>query len=651
MIAQRIITQKPGRGDGLVRVARILMFVCLCVCAQARAEVPVAQLVPSSGSLMMGRFVELLEDPGGQLTLEDVTSSRHAGRFVPSGAEQVNLGYSRSAWWLRFCLRGGAGTPPELLMELRFPSVDSIAVYSPIRSKDGTLSYSVKHGGDLRPWAEREVRHRSHVFRLATPEKEEMLYVRVASESVLTLPLYLWQPAAFAENDHDTQLLLGAFYGLVLALVIYNLMLYFSVRDRVYLYYVLYTAVFGIYLFSYDGFAYEYLWPESVWWANHAPATTLSLVLMFGAIFARAFLVLPRIAPRADRVILATAVLGGVFALVAATGVGLDYGVILRCISVIGAFSAVVTLYVCVREVMSGYRPAKFFLLAWSGLLVFILLGTLRNFNLAPANFATIYCLHIGLVLDVLLLSFGLGDRINTMRAEKEAAQAEALATEHALLEATQKNERELEHRVTERTLELNLANEQLRREAGERESLVTQLQESEKRMRFMAQHDALTGLPNRYSMQERLSLAIEVSRRNRKMLAVMLVDLDKFKAVNDTRGHAAGDQLLVAVANRLRTSVRASDTVARLGGDEFVILAGDLDRVDDAAMVAEKVSDMVSLPVPLEGGPWNIACSIGIAMFPRDAETAVDLLARADSAMYAIKGRSGDRARFYSPA
>ena len=635
----------------MVRFIRLMAILAACVCANAQAEVPIAQLVPASGSLSLGRFVEVLEDPGGRLTLEDVRGPDYAPGFMPSGAAQLNLGYTRSAWWLRFCLRGGAKTPRELLMELRFPSVDSIIVYSPLRAGDGSLSYSAKAGGDTLPWADREIHHRSHVFRLATPAQEEMFYVRVSSESVLTLPLYLWQPAALAESDHDTQLLLGAFYGLVLALVIYNLMLFFAVRDRVYLYYVLYTGAFGIYLFSYDGFAFEYLWPESVWWANRAPATALGIVLMLGAVFARSFLVLPKIAPRADRVIVGTAVLGGVFALSAATGVGMGYGVILRCISLVGAFSAIVTLYVCVREVMSGYRPAKFFLLAWSGLLVFILLGTLRNFGLAPANFATIYCLHIGLVLDVLLLSFGLGDRINTMRAEKEAAQAEALATQRALLESTQESEREQEKRVAERTAELNSANDKLRREAGERELLMAQLRESEERMRFMAQHDALTGLPNRYSMQERLSLAIEVSRRNRKMLAVMLVDLDKFKAVNDTRGHAAGDQLLATVANRLRTSVRASDTVARLGGDEFVILAGELDRIDDAAMVAEKVSDMVGLPVPLEGGPWGISCSIGIAIFPRDAETAVELLALADKAMYAIKGRSGDRARFYSPA
>ncbi len=597
----------------------------------------------------MGRFVEVLEDPTGRMTLSDVRAKPQSGKFVPSGAEQLNFGYSHSAWWIRFCLSAGAGVPRDLLLEIRFPSIDSIDVYTPQRGADGSIAYAVKHGGDRAPWAEREVKHRSHVFRIAVPDAEEEFYVRVASESVLTVPLYLWQADAFTDDNLDSQMILGGFYGLIAALVIYNLMLFFSIRDRVYLYYVFYAGAFGVFLFSYDGLAYEYLWPESVWWANHAPATALSLTLMFGAIFARGFLVLPRIAPRASRFVLVTAYAGGLLAFAAASGMVLDYGTILRLLSLIGSASAIVTLYVSVREVIRGYRPARFFLLAWSGLLIFILLGTLRNFGLAPANFATIYCLHIGLLLDVLLLSFGLGDRINAMKREKEVAQAQALSTQRALLEATQRSEREQEARVAERTVELNRANDKLRREAEERESLMAQLKDSEERMRFMAQHDALTGLPNRYSMQERLSLAIEVSRRNRKRLAVMLVDLDKFKIVNDTRGHTAGDQLLATVANRLRTSVRASDTVARYGGDEFVILAGELDRIEDAAMVAEKVSDMVSLPVPLEGGPWKITCSIGICLFPDHAETAGELLALADKAMYSVKADTASRVTFYA--
>jgi diguanylate cyclase (GGDEF)-like protein len=211
-------------------------------------------------------------------------------------------------------------------------------------------------------------------------------------------------------------------------------------------------------------------------------------------------------------------------------------------------------------------------------------------------------------------------------------------------------HERELERRITLRTAELIRTNEKLRQEAAERDALVAQLRLQEERMRFMAQHDALTGLPNRYSMQERLALALEMSKRNRKKVAVMLVDLNDFKSVNDTRGHAVGDQVLIAIANRLRSSVRGSDTVARIGGDEFVVIAGDLDRGDGAAMIAEKIGDMVQLPIPVGGGgPRKITCSIGISVFPDDAQSPVDLLAQADRAMYLAKALKEKRFAFYA--
>ena len=212
--------------------------------------------------------------------------------------------------------------------------------------------------------------------------------------------------------------------------------------------------------------------------------------------------------------------------------------------------------------------------------------------------------------------------------------------------------ERELERRIAERTAELRRANEKLREEAAEREALVARLREQEERMRFMAQHDALTGLPNRHSMQERLSLALEMAKRNRKKVAVMMVDLDDFKKLNDARGHLVGDQALAAVAARLRTSVRGSDTVARIGGDEFVVIAGDLDRGDGAAMIAEKVADMVQLPIPIErGAPWKITCSIGISVFPEDAQTSGELLAQADAAMYRAKSGTERRYAYFAGA
>jgi diguanylate cyclase (GGDEF)-like protein len=628
-------------------------FLAMLVLASAGLAREPAPLPGADGRVSLGAYAEVLEDPGGQLRLEEVRRPEHGARFAPAGEEPINFGYTHSAWWLRFTLEGGAPPGEELLLEIAFPSIDRIDLHLPEPLLGEGPRYWTRLAGDELPWDARELKHHNYVFRFNAPQQlgPHVYYLRVQSQSVLTVPLTLWRPEAFAARDRDVQLLLGLFYGLALALVLYNLMLFFVVQDRTYLVYVLYAAAFGLFLFGYDGFAYQYLWPESPWWANHAPVTSLSLTLALGALFARTFLDTPRIAPRADWAIVAVIAAGFALAVSGATGWPLSYGAALRTVSVLGFGIAALSIFVAVRALLDGYRPARFFLLAWAGLLLFILVGALRNFALVPTNVLTIYGLHVGFALDVLLLSFALGDRINGLRRERAQAHAEALEAQQLLLEATRENERELETRIAVRAAELNRANERLRDEAREREQLMEQLRKQEEHLRFMAQHDPLTGLPNRTSMQQRLALALELAKRNRKKVAVMMVDLDEFKRVNDTRGHPAGDQALVQLAARLRTSVRGSDTVARYGGDEFVILAGELDRVEDASMVAEKVADMISVPVALPGGPANVSCSIGISVYPDDAESGEELIALADKAMYSTKTGNGKRYAFYGAA
>jgi len=626
----------------------LVIAASLASATVAPASAPAAQLPGREGALGLGRYVELLEDPGGALALEDVRSPGRAARWMPSEAATPNLGYTRSAWWLRFRLRAAPGPAEELLLEIRFPSIDRLEFYVPQGA-----GWRQMRAGDMLPWDAREVKHRNHVFRftLAQPPATQEFYLRVASGGVLTVPAYLWRPEAFERDTRHTQLLLGLFYGLIAALVLYNAMLYFAVRDRAYLYYVAYAAAFGVFLFSFDGLAFQYLWPESVWWANHGLATALALALAFGTLFASRFLDMARTAPLGRRLMQALAAAGGLLALSAASGRVLEYGDILRIVSVLGLGAAATAIVVAVRALLAGFRPATFFLLAWGALLVFIALGALRNYALVPSSALTIYGLHIGFALDVLLLSFALADRINLLKREAGQAQASALAHREALLEATRASGRDLEQKVAERTAELNRTNERLREEVREREQLMHQLKEREEHLRFIAQHDPLTGLPNRTSMQQRLSLAMELAKRNRKKLALMMVDLNDFKRVNDTRGHAVGDHALAAIAGRLRTSVRGSDTVARYGGDEFVVLAGELDRAEDAGAIAEKIADMVAVPLPVDGVTERIGCSIGISLYPDHAESAEQLLELADRAMYAAKGGKDRRYAYFAPA
>ena len=164
------------------------------------------------------------------------------------------------------------------------------------------------------------------------------------------------------------------------------------------------------------------------------------------------------------------------------------------------------------------------------------------------------------------------------------------------------------------------------------------ELEDAKARAQHLADHDALTGLPNRRLLEDRLTQALLLSHRSGKQTAVMFVDLDRFKPINDTLGHAVGDRLLKEVSQRLVNQLRVGDTVCRIGGDEFIVVLPDLKRSADIAQVAQKVIDQLSQPVLVDERELVVSCSIGIAVFPDDGRDAETLIRNADAAMYHAK-------------
>ena len=171
----------------------------------------------------------------------------------------------------------------------------------------------------------------------------------------------------------------------------------------------------------------------------------------------------------------------------------------------------------------------------------------------------------------------------------------------------------------------------------------ISERRRAEEQIEYQAYHDALTGLPNRLLFRDRLTIALAHAKRQAGTVAVMFLDLDRFKYVNDTLGHSLGDELLKVIATRLRSVLREEDTVARMGGDEFTVLLADLESADGAAKVAQELLDAVGQPIHLEGHELYLTTSIGIALYPNDGDSAEALLKNADSAMYRAKeaGRS----------
>jgi diguanylate cyclase (GGDEF)-like protein/PAS domain S-box-containing protein len=169
-------------------------------------------------------------------------------------------------------------------------------------------------------------------------------------------------------------------------------------------------------------------------------------------------------------------------------------------------------------------------------------------------------------------------------------------------------------------------------------------------RMSYLAQHDFLTELPNRMLLHDRLRQAIALAHRHHSLLAVLFVDVDHFKRVNDSFGHAIGDLLLQSVARRMVACVRSADTVSRLGGDEFVVLLSEVARADDAALSGDKILTALSKPHRIEQRDLDVAVSIGISVYPDDGEDAETLLKNADAALFHAKIKGGNQYQVFEP-
>ena len=177
----------------------------------------------------------------------------------------------------------------------------------------------------------------------------------------------------------------------------------------------------------------------------------------------------------------------------------------------------------------------------------------------------------------------------------------------------------------------------------------VTEQKKAEEELRFLGLHDSLTGLPNRLLFYDRLGIAIENAKRNGNKLAVMMIDIDNFKLVNDTRGHDQGDELIKSISVNMQKILRKADTIARIGGDEFILLVTNMKSENDAVIIAEKVNQTIDTVISLENYKGiKISASIGIVIYPENGNDINTLIKNADEVMYDVKKSGKGRFSFY---
>ncbi len=588
-------------------------LLCLLMLSAPGASLLAASVVlgPGSSGQGLNGQVDLLEDPSGKLGIADLQRADVQAGFRPADGRE-SAGRSPSAWWLRVTLQKGTDAPARWWLELGGMLVLDARLYLP----DGQDGWIERVSGERVPFAEgRDYPYRRGLFELPELGDQPLtIYVRSYDPAGNLFPLRIWQLGDLQLMSGEENFTYGLIYGVVLALLLYNLFILFSLRDRAYFWYVLTTGCSLLMMLAMSGHAQQYLWPNiatPVWLDRMTMPSLWSVLLMR---FTSALLSRPGGSPWPTRVLNVVCGLYGFAILINALGMRHEASLLIALLPVL---TMPIALGWAALRSWQGFVPARFYLIGYGFVLVSAVILLLRAGGVIPPLPLIGYFYPLAVSLEAILFSFALAYRIQMLRQEKAVALRLADREKSARLEQIQRSAEELQGAVELRTAELADANRQLQHAAF---------------------HDSLTELPNRRYLLERLDAAMADSLRRGESLALLLLDLDHFKPINDQYGHDAGDFVLRALGQRLQAHLRRGDFAARLGGDEFAVLVTGPGVKSELPQIVERLLQALNQPVEYGGVSLLVGVSIGTARFPDDADQLTELYKAADSALYQSK-------------
>jgi len=427
-------------------VAVFLLTVSLPVLVMSQQPVPLRDTVPQY--IFSFGEIEFVEDREGDLTIEQVSAPAFSPRFQPSRSFSPQ-NYNRSSWyWYRIAVRHNAESRHQWQIEFFDQTIDEIEFYTPTASEFIRQSF-----GDNQPFHARPIRHKN--FSVKLPDNHDGVhtyYFRVKSRQQANILVVLRTSEYFVNYALDEYFFFGIFYGMILVFCFYNLLMFAAVREKHYLWYILYLLSIGLYEMSVDGIAYQYLWPSSVEWNQDAAGFMLYLASTFAMFFAASLLNLRREHRGLYKLVVAAFLFRTAF-FVASLTVAPDW-FRFRPIEIIPLG---VAFYAAVRCLVKGYREARFLVVGYSFLFLGIIIKIIQyiDLNWLPLGGMTHYSLGFGFIMEMMFLSFANGDRIRILRLERERAQGKIIEQLKVNQELKDTLNQQLEEQVKIKTREL----------------------------------------------------------------------------------------------------------------------------------------------------------------------------------------------------
>ncbi|MCU0289325.1 MAG: sensor domain-containing diguanylate cyclase [Desulfobacterales bacterium] len=540
---------------------------------------PMVEVGPNFKSLQLGRYVEVLRDQSNQLKLNDIISPVFAHEFKPHNEYTFSYGLDSSSYWYRFRMQKKSDFEQKtrLMLVVTRPGIEEVDLYIPT---DGSKDNKYRHiiSGIKHAGNSDDLGHR--VPTVILPDdipNNSLIYICVRS----TLSLYsitLYSESAYNRIIKFEYMFFGLAVGIVLSMFFYNLVLAAFLQDRIYLIYCTYIGFIGCYVALQSG------WPFGLGLNPRLRAEIIlevcAVALFFGIVFSRSFLNTKNHAIL-DRIMLLLIALSTAIFFISLIGF---YDLANTIAFFVGLIGPIVMISAAIIRWRQGYKPARYYMAAWIVLFFSIFCFSASGLGFLGYSFVVDNSLSIGTSLESILLSFALADRIQVLR--KESAK----------------------------------------------------LKEQERRLTELSITDELTGLFNKRWFSSKILSEIEHARRLSRPLSLMILDVDHFKKLNDTYGHAAGDNVLAELGRIISASVRQSDIPCRYGGEEFSIIMPDADS-NDSMIIAERLRKKFGSQQfkTEQDGNVRATISLGITQLADD-DTKDTLFERADKALFHAK-------------
>lgn len=587
----------------------ILWLLCLLVTPQALAAF---QLSDHMRGQSIAGDMQVIEDPDRVFTLDDLLNREWPASPQPRQQQKTIKGMSASAWWVVLDVENPGASAIDWVLESTHIHTDFLDLYH-IDAKGGITAI---HTGDKRPISNRAMPAEAFAFPLSTPpQARERIVLRYAyaDAGMIDLLARIWDPTTYQNNRLITYYLYGVIFGAVLFVILFNIIIHIPTRLSAFFWYM---ACMGFTLLSFvanSGLGYRYVWHESAYLTDSALILFTAFAFGFAIQFNRVFLQTKRLMPRADRLLqllLGLAASGGLCYLAGFRGIAGN-------IIILTAFSLAIMPFIGLWAWKVLKRTeARWYVIAWSVWCLSLVVTISRLSGIIEVSDPVLWTTRMGFLLEAVLLGLALIDQINVLRKDK-------IAAEEQLIETLESTNLVLEQKVQARTAEL----EQARQEAE-----------------AMAETDVLTGVGNRRYFFSRGEESLQLAKRQNQAWTLVMLDIDHFKEINDSRGHAAGDMVIKQVARLSQQRIRSTDILGRIGGEEFAFILREA-GLEEARRLADTLREQIaSTCIDTPTGEVCFSVSFGItSLAPQDGQLN-DVLQRADEALYRAKDNGRNR-------